>query len=620
MTQNHTLQHDYIADLLNTVPLSSTWEIEISLSVEISSDMGFIVIDRWVNLKEEYMMFHRKNANTVFVYSENRSSPRFHDIGAKVILDTIESLNYAHSNTFQQMYVFRKSDSDLIVKGGWFFIDKQYVIIEDLDTEVWDLLSPGEDNYIYIKDNAYFVTTTIDENLYPVAIISMGMGGTIANIERQNVFVIWNWITPEDQEKLNLLNANAYEKFSNKTTSIRSLLIADDIKYPTEKAVAQLVNTKIDKQTWFWLSKNDFSNTHKEWLEALLELNLQNISTNKSPIVAWPWILVQDLWDAWYRIKTSMNNGVGTTGEHIEVMTIDGRSKVKYSDEQRYVILEDEYRSGFFGSTKFKDAINPSITVYYHNPNEAGNIMIDTHIRVVNGLWVMTESHRSIPYSVAVVNWHGAFELHPNSFNGLDFTNSTVMYIKVSRVWAYITDTNGWEFNTILNDLDTVSGEIRIKSMYIDYEYTIELPQAWYAYNHDQFIASDTWTVVHGLNTKRIIIQCYDADENPIREDSFLLIDDDTIDITFSAAVSGTAVILSSGWAAPDTSGDDKNYEEPFSSLSGGGVFTHSLWKYPSVMVLDSNGKEIICEITHQDKNTVLIVWTWTYTGRVVAN
>jgi len=617
----HNLQHDYISDLLNPIPLATTWEIAISLSVEIKADMWFIIIDRWINMTEERMMYHRKNANTVYVYSENRVTPRHHSVLAKVILDTVGSINYAHDNWFDQMYIFRKSENDVIIKWGPFFINKEYITLEDLDTETSDQnLSYWQDNYIYIKDNAYIVTTDIIPGLYPVWIISVEVSWSISKIQMMNVFPIGHWITESDQQKLNNLDSSKYEKNENKTNSIRPKTEADNTKYPTEKAIANALYWKVDKVEWKWLSKNDLTDDLKWKIDEMIQLDLPNSPISKPPMIAGPWILIEDLWDAWYRFRSSTSNAYGTAGEHIDIFPVDSHSKMIHTDEQKYVVLEDWYRSWFYGNSKFKDAQNPAVTVFYNNPNNAGTMVIDTHIRVVNGLGMMTETHKSIPYQVNLVKGHWAFELSPESFAWLDYINSVAMYIKVNRVWAFITDHNGSEFNTEINDLDSVVWPVRIKSMFMDYEQTIELPQAWYAYEHDQFVASDTWNITHWLWTKKIIVQCYNAGWEPIQFDTYSFTDNDTISIKFSDDVSWSAVILSSWGEAPDTSGDDKNFEEVFTSVTGGWVFTHWMWKYPCITVIDSNWKEIIIETTHQDKNIVSVTWTWTHTGRFIAN
>jgi len=172
MSANHKTQYDYQASLLSEVPITSTWEIAIHLSVEIESDMWFIVIDRWINLKEERMMYHRKEQNTVFVYWIQRSLPVHHDVGALVILDAVWSINYWLDNTFQQMYIYQKSLSDIVVKGWEFYINGNRVVIPDLDTELWTQhLTPWTENNIYIKDNEYFITTDDVDTDYLVWII-----------------------------------------------------------------------------------------------------------------------------------------------------------------------------------------------------------------------------------------------------------------------------------------------------------------------------------------------------------------------------------------------------------------------------------------------------------------
>lgn len=621
MTQNHSVQHDYMSDLLNNISLSTTWEIAVSLSVELTSPMWFIIIDRWINMKEERMMYHRKNANTVYVYSENRVSPRQHNEWAKVIIDTIWSVNYAHDNGFEQMYIFRKSMTDIIVKWGQFYINQEMVTIPDLDTELWTQhLAYGQDNYIYIHDSDYLILTTPDDTKYLVGIVSVEVSGSISVIDISNTLPMSQGLSDADRLKLDQLNHNAYEKLAMKVWAVRIPMYADDDHYPSEKAVSEAIATRQETELGKWLSSNDYTDQEKQDLQDLVNLDLANANFDKLQILWGSWILVQDLWDDGYRIKTSTNNAMWTTGEHIDIYPLDDRAQIIYRDTQKYVILEDEYRSGLYGNSKFKDASNPSIAVYYYNPNNAGKMAIDTHIRVVNGLGVMTEVHQSIPYTVDLVKGHGVFDLKPESFTGLDYINSTVMYINLHRVGAHVTDVNWVDFNDILNDKDSVKWEVRIKSMYIDYEQEIDLPQAWYAYVHDQFPALNNWYVNHDIWVMDLVIQCYNELNEPIEHNWYTYSDDDNIIINFSAPVEWRAVILSAGWFAPAPLMEDKNYEQIFSEINGWANFTHSLNKYPSIMVIDDTWNEIITNITHIDRNNVAVTWTGIHTWTFIAN
>lgn len=589
------LVHNYISTLLQPVPLTATWEIAVALAHEIDAQMWFIVIDRDINMKEERMFFHRKNANTVYVYSVNRDAPRYHDVWANVILDVLSSVNYAIDTWFPQMYIFKKSNTSVIVTGWNYFINNQMVKIPE--TEFNTFVNWVENN-IYIKDNQYYVTNVNHSDLYLVGKVYIDIAWNVVDIDMARTLNIWEWMTKEEREKLASINPNEYERISNKIAEIRSPNEATHINYPTEKAVAleleKLVPkdwdkkltdenfTKLEKDflewlRWLWLENLDFSQLHKlrtniravalashneavseraiaeklanyvekeagKWLSAndltnellkliehyrankdkylklerdvidtirptknasrekvpteravaealdkkvdkepwkgLSEINftkemLDKLNSlgqhEKTPIEAWTWIEVTDLWEDGYRISSNILTQVDTYGWSIDIFPMY-HWKVKYIDEQKYIILQDHMRSWFYWQATFKGGKNPTVKVYYNNPWKEWKIMIDTHIRIIKADWTISETHHTIPYDVEIKHNHWMFVLKPESFRWLDYTDAEVMFIKVYRVWSHYTDKHWNEFNIKLDDLDTLKWEIRFKSMYLTYE------------------------------------------------------------------------------------------------------------------------------------------------------
>ncbi|NCQ50389.1 hypothetical protein GW796_00525 [archaeon] len=62
--------------------------------------------------------------------------------------------------------------SDVIIKGGKFYINNTLITINDVDTSVPledKVLDPNDTNYVYIKNNDYFISQAYDATLYPVA-------------------------------------------------------------------------------------------------------------------------------------------------------------------------------------------------------------------------------------------------------------------------------------------------------------------------------------------------------------------------------------------------------------------------------------------------------------------
>ena len=63
-------------------------------------------------------------------------------------------------------------------------------------------------------------------------------------------------------------------------------------------------------------------------------------------------------------------------------------------------------------------------------------------------------------------------------------------------------------------------------------------------YQHTESVASTTWTIEHKLNTTAPLVQVYDISGSMILPDSVTATDESTITITFSVAISGSAIIM----------------------------------------------------------------------------
>jgi hypothetical protein len=63
-------------------------------------------------------------------------------------------------------------------------------------------------------------------------------------------------------------------------------------------------------------------------------------------------------------------------------------------------------------------------------------------------------------------------------------------------------------------------------------------------YTHTQAVASDTWTINHNLDVPGVIVQVYDAADNVIIPATFSMTGDNSCQVTFGAAITGTAVVI----------------------------------------------------------------------------
>ena len=204
----------------------------------------------------------------------------------------------------------------------------------------------------------------------------------------------------------------------------------------------------------------------------------------------------------------------------------------------------------------------------------------------------------------------------------------------ISNIWSCNVNYN----STWIKDIVTVDGLtlpdnsiIADKLTFISYDLANDrwklLWTSWswiwsnqvYAYEHTQTVAASTWNVNHNLLTKQVILQCYDVSGNPIEPNTYSFIDDDNISVEFTGNVAGTVVLLTTWWSVLSVTWD-KHYEEDFANVDWWGTYLHNLWKYPSIVVLDAFGVEVVTEVKHNNANSITITWVWTHSWKIVAN
>lgn len=64
----------------------------------------------------------------------------------------------------------------------------------------------------------------------------------------------------------------------------------------------------------------------------------------------------------------------------------------------------------------------------------------------------------------------------------------------------------------------------------------------------------------------------------------------------------------------------DKNYEYRQDSAASVWSIDHNLNKYPSVTILDSTGEQCLGDITHLNKNSLIITFTAAFSGKASLN
>jgi len=192
---NVILKRNFESWLTEPLANDSTWEIAIHLNVAPDSQIWFLMIEPWVEWKEEHIPHHRVIGNVAYVYWVNRSNPVSHLVNARVVLsNTIDYLNYTIGQINEQTFIFKKSTQHLICKWGYFYIWSQSVVIPDLDTSsltVWKTLVAWSRNYLYLKDYDYFLTTTQEAWLFLIATIDTSVWWVIQDINKVNSFSVW---------------------------------------------------------------------------------------------------------------------------------------------------------------------------------------------------------------------------------------------------------------------------------------------------------------------------------------------------------------------------------------------------------------------------------------------
>lgn len=63
-------------------------------------------------------------------------------------------------------------------------------------------------------------------------------------------------------------------------------------------------------------------------------------------------------------------------------------------------------------------------------------------------------------------------------------------------------------------------------------------------YEFTQLVASNTWTIAHAKNTKRITISIWDNDDELVLPDSIKMVDADTVLVNFNTPITGKAILI----------------------------------------------------------------------------
>jgi hypothetical protein len=132
-------------------------------------------------------------------------------------------------------------------------------------------------------------------------------------------------------------------------------------------------------------------------------------------------------------------------------------------------------------------------------------------------------------------------------------------------------------------------------------------------YTHAQESASMTWNVQHDLNTSSVNVQVYGSNNKVVIPDEIEIINPNQVQITFSDAMSGKAVVVSG-----HLDGNTKpTYSYTFYQTESSTTWTinHNLGYNPIVRVFIGTSEVQPASITHPSINQTIISFTTPQVG-----
>lgn len=132
-------------------------------------------------------------------------------------------------------------------------------------------------------------------------------------------------------------------------------------------------------------------------------------------------------------------------------------------------------------------------------------------------------------------------------------------------------------------------------------------------YTYSTSTASSTWTINHGLNTTGVQVQVFDVNQQVLIPDTITVVTSNQVIVTFSAAITGSAVVLSGH--------NDGNVKPTYSFIdyqttaSASWDIVHNLGREPITRVFIGNQEVQPQSITHVSNNELIIAFSQPYTG-----
>lgn len=134
-------------------------------------------------------------------------------------------------------------------------------------------------------------------------------------------------------------------------------------------------------------------------------------------------------------------------------------------------------------------------------------------------------------------------------------------------------------------------------------------------YTHAQTTASDTWTIVHGLNSTAVQVQVFDTADRVLIPGEITVSNANSVVVDLNTAIAGRAVVL--------TGHNDGSVKPTYAFVhyqtdsSSSWVVVHNLGREPITRVFIGNQEVQPQSITHNSLNQLTIAFSQAYTGIV---
>lgn len=133
------------------------------------------------------------------------------------------------------------------------------------------------------------------------------------------------------------------------------------------------------------------------------------------------------------------------------------------------------------------------------------------------------------------------------------------------------------------------------------------------AYTHNQASALQVWYVNHKLNTTSVNVQIYDASSNVIIPDTIRTVDNHNVEIAFSSAQSGRAVVVTGHFEGVTKPTYNFTYYQSTAATTW--TILHNLGYNPITRIFIGNQEVQPATITHPNVNETVITFTTAQAG-----